>query len=172
MAITLPSDLIADVMRSADPSRVNSAARRLDSLKSNPGFEGFQAVLGRVGEGIGHRQGSEPHADLQTDVASRSAASLRSTKGAQSEAHVAFEQMFLRNLFESLLPPAETGVFGTGPSAGVWRSLAADQLAGLYAGSGGIGVAAKLSENMGATSHEIRSEWPYFGTDKIVAFAD
>ena len=73
----------------------------------------------------------------------------------------------LRNLFESLLPKEESGAFGSGPSAGVWRSMAADQLAGLYAGTGGIGIAAELSSEVGGRDG---SQWPYFSTRKIEAF--
>ena len=78
--------------------------------------------------------------------------------------------MVLRNLFEALLPREETEAFGSGPSAGVWRSMAADQLAGLYAENGGFGIARTLTSPDGKTSMRSERQWPYFSLDAIGNF--
>jgi hypothetical protein len=85
--------------------------------------------------------------------------------------YVDFERMVLRNLLESLLPDAGSGAFGTGPSAGVWRTMAADQLAGLYASNGGIGIAETLAGSDDELVDGGDAQWPYFRTDVIKAFA-
>ena len=143
MAVTLPSDLVADVMRAADPARLASAQAKLRSTGGDAPAD-FAAVLNPV----------------PTRAANTAAA---------SDPYQGFERMVLRNLFETLLPQENSGAFGGGPSAGVWRSLAADQLAGVYADSGGIGIARMLRgpEQEGG---EAEGAWPYFSAGKIEAF--
>ena len=146
MGVSLPSDLIVDVMRSADPARLERATAKLQSLDgSAPEPRAFATVLERV------------------DAAAPASVPPR---GTASGPFVDFEQMVLRNMFEAMLPAETSGAFGTGPSAGIWHSLAADQLATLHANAGGIGIASDLAE--GAV---IERQWPYFTTDKIEAYA-
>jgi len=166
MAVSLPSDLIVDVMRNADPARLSTATARLQALSADDRItEGFANLLGRMDDvtvNSGSLQnGSPTHAISSRVAADRSA----------PDAYLDFERMVLRNLLETLLPGAESGAFGTGPSAGVWRTLAADQLAGLYAGSGGIGIAEVLSGKDEQLDRQAQTEWPYFSTDTIKAFA-
>lgn len=78
-----------------------------------------------------------------------------------------FERMVLRNLFESLLPDEQSGAFGGGPSAGVWRSMAADQFAGVYASTGGVGIARMLSRDSEPDVLRRDTQWPYFAMDSI-----
>ena len=79
--------------------------------------------------------------------------------------------MVLRNLLEQLLPASESGSFGTGPSAGVWRSIAADQLANVYAQGGGLGISSMLEAHDQPVSKEVVGEqWPYFSATAIRAF--
>lgn len=80
-------------------------------------------------------------------------------------AYRGFERLVLRNLFETLLPGEESGSFGEGPSAGVWRSMAADQLAGVYSEQGGIGIARMVSDNTSTLRRE--GQWPYFSQGAI-----
>lgn len=152
MAVSLPSDLVVDVMRNADPARLNTATAKLRALETPQDGAAFASVVGRMG-------GIEAHAGSPA------------LSGAAPDAYVEFERMVLRNLFESLLPVAESGAFGTGPSAGIWRSLAADQLAGLYAGSGGIGIASAIAAEEKADGGGAQPQWPYFSMDKIEAFS-
>jgi hypothetical protein len=77
--------------------------------------------------------------------------------------------MLLRNLFEALLPDTESGAFGSGPSAGVWRSMAADQMASVYTEAGGTGIARILEERSGSISAQ-QGQWPYFRAGQISDF--
>ena len=104
-----------------------------------------------------------------THVGGQAAGPQKVQAGGQNDAtaYRGFEQMVLRNLFESLLPGEESGAFGSGPAAGVWRSMAADQLAGVYTNSGGVGLQAMLGPDR--VQHGPRREvsWPYFSMDSI-----
>jgi hypothetical protein len=171
MTVSLPSDLIMDVMRNADPSRVNTAKAKLEELGEDGLIgENFANLL----DGIDGKRSPEGSALASSDAVHGFPALAEpsgvATHRVAPDPYVDFERMVLRNLLESLLPDAKSGTFGTGPSAGVWRSLAADQLAGLYASSGGIGIAAALAGSDG-DAHGSNAQWPYFKTDGIKAFA-
>lgn len=155
MAVSLPSDLIVDVMRNADPARLRSAAEALQNLQPpDKELRAFAAVLDHAGPAL-------PDSEVDKTPS-------RGIGDTSRDPHVEFERMVLRNLFESLLPSSDSGAFGTGPSAGVWRSLAADQLAGVYADAGGIGIAATLESSAGGG--KAAAQWPYFSMTKIEAF--
>lgn len=162
MAVTLSSDLIMDVMRNADPVRRNAAIAKLESAgQSADGQVAFQGVVDALEPEIVSASGPALYLPF---AEGRSA-----TKEAETP-YQGFERMVLRNLFETLLPDSESGSFGSGPAAGVWRSMAADQMAGVYAASGGIGLARMLEERDGGIRSS-QTQWPYFSLDPIKSFA-
>ena len=56
MAVAIPSDLIVDVMRNADPARMSSATAKLQSMRDGEAIsQDFAGLLGRV---AGHESGS------------------------------------------------------------------------------------------------------------------
>ena len=153
MAVTIPSDLIADVMRLADPVRLHAASQRLGrSTQAAPVSEvGFSDTLDRL------------NWSARTEAPDKAAAANRS-----------FERMMLRNVFESILPKADSGIYGGGMSSGIWRSMAADHLASVYAQSGGIGIAGSMAEHQTSMSRQpvaLHEQWPYFSTPQIRGFA-
>lgn len=164
MAVSLPSDLVADVIRSADPARRQAAARRLESF--GEGESAFAAAIDQSAP-LGAIQGGQ-------EVALASEHGLSGTRHGmavdQPKVFRSFEQVVLRSLFETLLPESESGAFGGGPSAGVWRSMAADQLAGVYAESGGIGIARMLASQASNSSPGREEQWPYFRLQPLKAF--
>lgn len=162
MSVTLPSDLVADVMRSADPARRDAAIARLDAAKQE---QDFASQL----DGVATRDFRTT--SLVSPPSAGSIAAPPATRGqGKTEAYLGFERMVLRNLFETLLPDQASGAFGGGPSAGVWRSMAADQLAGVYAKDGGIGIARMLERNSAAPGPRLVSQWPYFQLDALGGF--
>jgi len=162
MGVSLPSDLIVDVMRNADPGRLSAATSKLEAIGGEGNASQFADMLGDVDAAPAQQDGSSQ----ALAEASSAAPQLAAAQGQ----YVEFERMVLRNLLESLLPESGSGAFGAGPSAGVWRSLAADQLAGVYAGSGGVGIANALSSGEGEQAADNSLQWPYFSTGKIEAF--
>lgn len=165
MAVRLPSDIVADVMMNADPVRRGSAVARLQSAKGDEAP--FAGAMERVQ--------ARAVASISAGNAMPSAESLTSAPGAvrkqdeHDSAYKGFERMVLRNLFETLLPNDESGTFGGGPSAGIWRSMAADQLAGVYTENGGIGVAKMLSSGNDGAGLRRESQWPYFAMNNLNA---
>ena len=180
MAVTLPSDLIADVMRAADPARMKTAAARLadDDQPSivfanvMEGVERTKRVRDRTDDLIADVLGAADRmkvAAAEKRLSGDTPASVLAQTG-QDETYKAFEQMVLRNMFESMMPSAESGIYGEGASAGIWRSLANDQLAGVYADWGGLGIARTLSGSVPESGVSARGQWPYFETTSIRSF--
>ncbi len=167
MSVTLPSDLIADVMRNADPVRRSAAVGRLTSAAADSG-QAFDKTIDGVQAASASSAGSVADAAQGPTLTSSPGAGRPASK---SGTYQGFERMVLRNLFETLLPSGESGSFGGGPSAGIWRSMAADQLAGVYAKDGGIGIAKMLEGAAQGSTPRRATEWPYFSMGAIGAVA-
>lgn len=162
MAVTLSSDLIVDVMRGADPARRHAAVAKLQAAGEPSGNEtAFANVVDELGA---------PPVSDGGPALSLSFSSVRVAAERKEGPYQGFERMVLRNLFETLLPDEGSGAFGAGPSAGVWRSMAADQMAGVYTQSGGVGIA-RLLEAHRSSQPDKQAQWPYFEISKINAFA-
>ena len=165
MAVSLPSDLVVDVMRNADPARRSAATAKLSSVGESTGgqfaseFENLQAPKSNSREAL---------VELVPSILPRASSSLAQQPDGRESVYQGFERLVLRNLFEALLPGEETGSFGGGPSAGVWRSMAADQLAVVYSESGGIGIAKSVNGDESSLRRE--AQWPYFSKDTISTF--
>jgi hypothetical protein len=161
MAVKLSSDLIMDVMRNADPIRRGAAVEKLERMAGNARESvAFEAVM----------NGSEPGTAFpQVQALSLPFSDGRNATREGTSPYQGFERVVLRNLFEALLPDSGSGSFGEGPSAGVWRSMAADQLAGVYAEAGGIGIANMLADRKGAVPTP-QPQWPYFSLPVIDGF--
>lgn len=165
MAVSLPSDLIAEVMQNADAARRNAATAKLRSAGESAGaqfaltFENVQAS----------RATSESYQNEPASIGRPGAfSSLSQEHGHKESAYQGFERLVLRNLFEALLPGEESGSFGEGPSAGIWRSMAVDQLAGVYSERGGIGIADLVNRDVSSFRRE--AQWPYFSMNEISTF--
>lgn len=159
MAVHLPSDIVSDVMRNADPARRGAAVARLQSAAGPGAMEFARAV-----EGVGQNSSAMT---AEAGKALSAAPGSVANPSEVTEAYRGFERMVLRNLFETLLPEESTGSFGGGPSAGVWRSMAADQLAGVVAENGGIGIAAMIDGSGDEPGPKRSGQWPYFALDSI-----
>ena len=161
MAVALSSDLVMDVMRNADPARRNVAVARLQAASGSPEVQtAFEGVVDSV----------HPMDAVNAGPPLALTFSGRRTVSKPPETpYQGFEQMVLRNLFETLLPESESGAFGSGPSADIWRSMAADQMAGVYADAGGVGIA-RMLENRGNDTPSHQGQWPYFSVAQIKDF--
>lgn len=161
MSVTLSSDLIMDVMRSADPNRREVAVAKLRT----------------VGRSAEHDVASADFADTLNPLTQLTDGSTRpagitgegTTGRMATSPYREFERMVLRNLFETLLPVSDSGVFGSGPGAAIWRSMAADQMAGIYADDGGVGIADMLQKVDGKNPSR-QTQWPYFSVSQINGF--
>jgi hypothetical protein len=188
VAIAIPSDLILDVIRNAAPARTPSRPSReapVDTAAGDRSVE-FGSIL----------HASAPLADPADDLilgvikaadSSKLAAveaglsgAARSTSQynpalrgvAENSPQKSFEQMFIRNMLESMLPAADSGIYGDeGASSGVWRSLAADQLATAYTNAGGLGIASGMLKSGSGDGMVSGPQWPYFIQSEITSYS-
>ena len=171
MAVTIPSDLVLDVMRNATSARAETARANLTavgvgSVKPEPLFD---MVLKEMS--AAEMSGRSTSARADNGRSSEVSGSI-GRASMQSSPQVAFEQMVLRNMFESILPAADSGIYGDeGASSGIWRSLAADHLAATYTKAGGLGIVGALDRTSNGSEPVHRGQWPYFEQSTIVGFA-
>lgn len=130
MAISPPSDLMLDVARAADPAKVREATAKLTRLAADPSAtnDNFSKALAAA-------------TDVKTKVhATAAQASLRASAQPKADSYKKFEAVLLQSFVESMLPKDDE-LFGDKNSAGVYRSMMAEQLATQIANAGGIGLA-------------------------------
>lgn len=161
MAVQLPSDIVTDVMRNADPARRLAALERLQfkAVPAGADFAGYSREL-ELQESVVAGSGTIVATEFGGNVATAD----------QSKVFRDFERVVLHSLFETLLPGKESGSFGSGPSAGVWRSMAAEQLADVYARNGGLGIGEMLAASSGGAAMRREPQWPYFALETIEGF--
>ena len=152
MSVTLPSDLLVGVMNAAPESKLRHATARLEVLDDQ-----WKAARHGVAAATTPQLESNPPSGNSPQVV---AAVFKD-----------FEGMLLRNMLESMLPSADTGLYGDGVAGGIWRSMAADRFADLYAGQGGVGIAGMLSASMTAAASQTEPQWPYFPALEATNFA-
>lgn len=119
LAISPPGDIIMDVMRAAEPDRVQAARAQLQRIAA----------------------GARPAAAFEPATALASArASIKEGEGPYQK----FEAMVLGTFFQSMLPESTDSVYGEGLAGDMWKSLLAQQLGDTVAAQGGIGIANRL----------------------------
>ena len=120
MAVTLTTDIVADVMRAASPEKLQAAQARLRGIAAgNSAAAGFAAKLEQAG------------ASRQPDARAEAAAMEK------------FEAMVLGTFFEKMLPADSTAAYGEGLSGEMWKSIMAQHLGDAVAKQGGIGIASR-----------------------------
>ena len=192
MSVRIPSDLVISVLRAANPVRAKAAAAKLAGLASAlaaqpPSFASLFTATAPAPQRVGDLQN-----DLVMDVMNAAPPERRAAASAKlgatdnqatrfAEVHQApdsytkFEGFLLRSAFEDILPPADSGAFGEGFAGGIWRSMAAEQFANLFADRGGIGIASMLRQRaeppQGSPSPQANGQWPYFEMPRLPPFA-
>ena len=162
MAVTLQSDLVADVLRNADAGRARAAAERLNGVSS--AGTSFAATM---------EFASPKTAEASSPVQLR-AGDTHATdtdRNAKQEAWAGLEQLVWRQLFEHMLPAQSTSLSTSDPGTAMWRSMFADQLASTCAGMGRSGVAGSLTLLREHSGPSISGQWPYFSLDPESASA-
>ena len=113
MAVTLTTDIVADVMRAAQPERLQAARERLRALGSEaPGAVPMAA---------------SPH-NRQPD---------------QAAAYQKFDAMVLSQFVEAMLPKESENVYGGGLAGDMWKSMMAQQLGDSLAAQGALQIASR-----------------------------
>lgn len=149
VSIKPPSDIVLDVARAADPTRVQAAVAKLARLSAALGAEAsFADVLGEAATSASAEAADGLSglpfglADLRSRLASK-AGEAGSISGL-SQAHQALEAFVLQTFVGTMLPKSEK-VFGQGTAGDIWRSMMAEQIAAKIAKAGGIGLTRVLA---------------------------
>ena len=140
MAISPPSDILIDAARAADPAKVQAATQRLAALASDPSAPntGFSDALARAKDGA--TVAPTPGSAAAGPSAPSTFRSAATTGQGKTGAYTKFEAVLLQSFVESMLPKDDE-LYGDKNSAGVYRSMMAEQFANQIATSGGIGLA-------------------------------
>lgn len=145
MSISPPSDIVLDVTRAADPSRLSAAAGRLQQMarSSAAGTDFGDMMMSYEADAAG---ADDVDFSAIEDVANRAVAAP-APPGAKaldpSDSYGAFEAMVLSNFVEAMMPK-DSAVFGNGTAGEVWASMMAQNIAGEIAKRGGVGIADQL----------------------------
>src|SRR5690606_11383820 len=78
------------------------------------------------------------------EIGSTATATAGANRAGTPSSFVKFEAMVLQTFIQNMLPKNAETVYGKGVAGGMWKSILAEQLAGVMAGRGGSGRAEKL----------------------------
>lgn len=142
MAISPPSDILLDVANAADPAQVRVATARLAKLANDPGLvdADFGKALSAAGKGNGTFSSAPP---VTATISAPLGASSVEAKDAKT-AYQKFEALLLQNFVETMLPKDDE-LYGDKESAGIYRSMMAEQFATQLSKAGGIGIAKSIA---------------------------
>ena len=147
MAISPPSDIVNDVARAADLTRVQAASRKLMEGASPVEGASFDDAVKAVADKPLLMPGADIYSlrnSLRNDAETASADKVR-------KAHQEFEAYILQTFVESMLPKDAENTYGKGNAGSIWKSMLAEQIGGQLSKAGGIGIAEKL---LNARRHE------------------
>lgn len=138
LAISPPSDIVLDVARAAAPADIAAARLELQRRATASGAATATFV----------EKAAAGRPDMRADSASAASMKADGTKAggakAGEQAFRKFEAMVLQTFVQSMLPNDSEAVFGKGLAGEMWKSQLAEQLAGVIARRGGIGIANRL----------------------------
>jgi hypothetical protein len=159
MSIFPATDIVTDVARAADPTRLDMAMKRLSeaSAASASNRGDFASVLDVTQTPPPRASGHGAPSRLPPSPMEPGAPSSR-TESARTPASIAaqkFEAFILQTCLETILPKEDNASYGDAPAAGVWRSMMAEQLGAQIAKAGGIGIQRLLDRDHGFTAARV-----------------
>jgi hypothetical protein len=148
VAIHPPSDIILDVARAGDPSRVHAAADKLSRLAGPDAPEGdaVSDMLGATGQARASSTAPLPQ------IGQMSPAVVRQS----SNPYEGLEAVFLQGFVEYMLPKDSDGFFGDQAADGVMRGMMAEQVAMQMAKSGKIGIAKMIAKQQHVSLDDLK----------------
>lgn len=141
MAISPGSDIVLEVARAADPMAYRAAAARLQRQAAASASGAFAPMV----DGAGTRHASAPRVPFDAARRMVGLENGRVLATPPADPYQQFEAFVLQTFVESMLPKGETALFGSGPGAGIWKSMLARSLGTELARLGGIGIAEMLA---------------------------
>jgi flagellar protein FlgJ len=142
MAISIPSDLVLDVARAADPSRVAQASASLNAGVPVSAVSQDMASAGATTQ--------KPFSSfVPENVLFQKSTSIRQAISPEKKAANDLETLLLQQMLESMLPKENGAAFGQGTAGAVWRSMMAEQMARQLSTSGEINLSNILARKIG-----------------------
>ncbi len=138
MAISPPSDIVLDVAKAVDQAALETAKSQLVRRAGRTAAPGFSVDMPATAQTTTTVEKPSVRGDLSTSTlaASRSAA--------RPDTYVRFEAMVLQSFVEAMLPESSGSVYGEGMAGDMWKSLMAEEISGVMAKRGGIGIADQI----------------------------
>lgn len=144
MTVTAVSnDLIADVMKAADPAAQRIAATRLERMAPAGATNFASAIADEFAAGQA-AQSATPGLIKGGEVATTPI--IRKAEGSNST-YRKFEAFVLQMFVETMLPKDAEDVFGKGTAGNIWRSMLAEQIGNEMAKGNGVGIAKQLAKS-------------------------
>lgn len=133
MSVRIPSDLVLDVARAADPARMSKAMADLGSVQGSQDIA--SAAVGSsssFGSLLPPRDTTRVSGINNTPMTPENKASLE------------LETLLLQQMMESMMPKGDSPVFGGGMAGSVWKSMLAEHVARNIASSGALDLSRVL----------------------------
>ncbi len=125
MAVSLPSDIVFDVMKAADPQAIREARQTLAAKAAPSSPVAFEQTV----------------AAAQTSRAPATEAAI--SAASERKTATAFQAVILQNLFKEMMP-AGTTFGGSGLAGDMWESMFVDTVAQVTAQRDGLGLSSRL----------------------------
>lgn len=142
------NDLIADVMKAADPAAQRVAATRLERMAPAGESNFASAVADEFAAGQA-AQSAKSAPNSGEEIASTPI--IRKTEGS-NPVYRKFEAFVLQMFVETMLPKDAEDVFGKGTAGNIWRSMLAEQIGNEMAKGNGVGIAKQLTKSRPTSS--------------------
>ncbi len=129
------TDLVMDVARAAEPHKVAAATKRLTDIGAQAAPTDFTKFLGPQ---LTARAGAPQSGSLAPPASPF--AKMESALSPAAQAAQKFEAFVLQGWLDAILPKQESGAFGVGAGANIWRGMMAEQLSLQLAKAGALGL--------------------------------
>ncbi|MET0721199.1 MAG: rod-binding protein [Tardiphaga sp.] len=140
------NDLIADVLKAADPTVQRAATTRLERMA--PGAADFASTI--ADEFAAGRASPTANSGIAGEGQVATTPVIRQSHG-NNAVYRKFESFVLQMFVETMLPKDVEGVFGKGTAGNVWRSMLAEQIGNEMAKGDGVGIAKMLAKSRAAS---------------------
>lgn len=137
MSISLPTDIVMDVAKAAEPARYQAAVAKLSAPGDPAAFTDTMQAAGLALHMPLDAAGALTTLKNQTTLAGT---------GPGSDPYKKFEGLVLQQFVEAMMPDKSETVFGKGNAGSIWKSMLSEQIGQQIAKAGGIGIAKTLSK--------------------------
>lgn len=136
MSINPVSDIVLDVARAADPSKLRRAVEKLGSEG-----ESIHLAASAFQNWVRNSTGSKEAPRLSITQPGDRITSAPLSLDVLAKAYKGLERLILKDVIESILPKEAPALFGSGTTGDIWRFLLVNQLADEMGRTVSLGIA-------------------------------